>query len=81
MAKHITESSGEWKFIEAWIDATSYTPGILMLVLRDSGEYQVIDPAENYNVIFTSSSYQEAMLWLEEDEYVQIKGRRNIEDT
>ena len=71
----------EWKFVEAWIDATSYQPAVLLLVLRESGIYEVIDPSSNYSVILKADSYKEAMMWVQEDEYVQIKGRRNIEDT
>jgi hypothetical protein len=35
----------------------------------------VYDPAEGYKVIFTCSSYEEAQLWLLEDEYEPIEGR------
>jgi hypothetical protein len=35
----------------------------------------VYDPAEQYKVIFASPDYEEAKLWLLEDEYELVRGR------
>lgn len=37
--------------------------------------WYVYDPAEQYKVIFASPDYEEAKLWLLEDEYEPVRGR------
>jgi hypothetical protein len=36
---------------------------------------RVHDPAENYKVVFSSATYNEAQTWLLEDEYEPVEGR------
>ncbi|BAZ83339.1 hypothetical protein PN497_20410 [Sphaerospermopsis kisseleviana CS-549] len=38
-------------------------------------EIWILDPTENYKIVFACSSYEEAKLWLLEDEYERVEGR------
>lgn len=50
-----------------------------MLKLGDRlGLCRVCDPVENYKVELTSQSYEEAQLWLLEDEFEPINGKLAI---
>jgi hypothetical protein len=40
-----------------------------------SGKSCVYDPNQNYELAFSSDSYEEAKLWLLEDEYERVEGR------
>ncbi len=64
-----------WEFAEVWIDAMLSPPYVLLLLVDREEKCCVYDPAEGYKVIFTCLSYQEAQLWLLEDEYEPIEGR------
>lgn len=64
-----------WKFAEVWIDAMLSPPYVLLLLSDQAGDCYVHDPAEGYKVIFTSLTYEEAQLWLLEDEYEPVEGR------
>jgi len=66
---------GEWDFVEVWIDPMRSPPYILMLLGDSSGSCRLYDPAENYKVIFAAATYDEAQIWLLEDEYEPIEGR------
>ena len=50
-------------------------PYLLMLMGDRLGLCRVYDPVENYKVVLTSQSYEEAQLWLLEDEFEPINGR------
>lgn len=65
----------DWDFTELWIDRTASPPYVLILLSHDSGKTQIYDPAEHYQVIFASETYQEAKLWLLEDEYERVEQR------
>jgi len=64
-----------WEFAEVWMDAMLSPPYVLLLLCDRAGNCSAYDPAEGYKVVFTSSSYEEAQLWLLEDEYEPIEGR------
>jgi len=64
-----------WNFTELWIDPTASPPYVLILLGHDSGATQIYDPAEQYQVIFSGSTYEEAKLWLLEDEYERVEQR------
>ena len=64
-----------WEFAEVWIDPMLSPPYVLLLLGDQSGHCHVYDPAEGYKTVFTSSTYEEAQLWLLEDEYEPIEGR------
>jgi hypothetical protein len=63
----------DWAFLEVWVD--TLLPYVLLLLSDQSGYWYVYDPAEQYKVIFASQDYEEAKLWLLEDEYEPVKGR------
>lgn len=72
--------ANNWQFTEIWIDPTAILPYILMLLGDDQNNYCVIDPIQNYKIIFACSSYEEAKIWLLEDEYELVKGRLIIDN-
>lgn len=68
-------AKSEWDFVEAWIDPMLSPPYILVLLGDSAGNCRVYDPAENYKVVFSSATYEEAQIWLLEDEYESVEGR------
>jgi len=64
----------DWLFIEVWADATSSVPYLLLLVADEEG-FKIYDPAEGYKQVYAASTYEEAKLWLAEDEYELVDGR------
>lgn len=79
MSSPVPDLANHWKFTEIWVDPTSIPPYILMLLGDETGNYCIFDPSENYKIVFASSSYEEAKLWLLEDEYERVEGRLNAE--
>ncbi|AFY90533.1 MAG: hypothetical protein CLLPBCKN_007804 [Chroococcidiopsis cubana SAG 39.79] len=68
-------AKSEWDFVEVWIDPMLSPPYILVLLGDSAGNCRVYDPAENYKVVFSSATYEEAQIWLLEDEYESVEGR------
>jgi hypothetical protein len=58
-----------WEFTELWVDPTASPPYVLVLLSDQLGNSSIYDPAQNYQVVFSSYTYEEAKLWLLEDEY------------
>jgi hypothetical protein len=75
MSYPVPDLADNWQFTELWIDPTASPPYTLILLSDPSGNSAIYDPAQNYQPIFTSSTYQEAKLWLLEDEYERVNGR------
>jgi hypothetical protein len=46
-----------------------------MLLGDESGRCQILDPAAQYQLIKRCDSYDQAQLWLLEDEYEPLEGR------
>lgn len=69
-----------WSFLEVWIDPMQSPPYLLMLMGDRMGVCHVCDPVENYKVVLTSQSYEEAQLWLLEDEFEPINGRLSLSE-
>ena len=69
-----------WNFLEVWIDPMQSPPYLLMVMGDRMGVYRVCDPVENYKVVLTSQSYEEAQLWLLEDEFEPINGRLSLSE-
>ena len=65
---------------EIWIDDSPEFPYILLLCpsKEKENQYLIIDPKEDYKVIRNDSSYDEATLWLLEDEYTLVNGRMDL---
>jgi hypothetical protein len=70
----------EWNFLEVWIDPMQSPPYLLMLMGDRKGMCRVCDPVENYKVVLTSPSYEEAQLWLLEDGFEPINGRLSLSE-
>ncbi len=70
----------DWRFLEVWIDVTASPPYILMLLGNYAGSYYIVDPAKAYQIIFIAQTYQEAKLWLLEDEYEHLDGQLILEE-
>ncbi|MDB9312330.1 hypothetical protein PN462_04375 [Spirulina sp. CS-785/01] len=68
-------SESQWEFAEIWVDPWLSPPYILMLVKEQSGQFSIQNPAQNYQSIFTSQTYEESQMWLLEDEYERVTGR------
>ncbi len=62
-------------FMEVWVDPMQSPPYLLMLLSDESGRCQILDPAEQYKLIKRCESYDQAQLWLLEDEYEPLEGR------
>jgi hypothetical protein len=57
------------------------SPPYILLLLGDStGHCRVYDPSENYKIVFSSTTYDEAQNWLLEDEYEPVEGRLSVSD-
>ena len=52
-----------------------FPPCILLLLGDPAGSSRVHDPVENYKVVFSSATCDEAQIWLLEDEYEPVAGR------
>ena len=65
----------DWVFLETWIDPTGFPPYVLLLLIDEAQKCYVLDPKEDYGIVFSSDSYQETRYWLLEDEYERVNGR------
>jgi hypothetical protein len=68
-------AQNNWNFLEIWVDPMQSPPYLLMLLGDESGRCQILDPAEQYKLIKRCDSYDQAQLWLLEDEYEPLEGR------
>jgi hypothetical protein len=68
-------AKNKWNFLEVWVDPMQSPPYLLMLLGDESGCCQIFDPAEQYKLIKCFDSYDQAQLWLLEDEYEPLEGR------
>ncbi len=75
MSSHAQNLADNWEFTELWIDPTASPPYVLILLSDSSGKSCVYDPNQNYQLVFKSDTYEEAKLWLLEDEYERVEGR------
>jgi hypothetical protein len=64
-----------WSFLEVWIDPMQSPPYVLLLLGDKSGSCHILDPAPQYKSINRCDTYDEAQLWLLEDEYEPMEGR------
>jgi len=64
-----------WNFLEVWVDPMQSPPYILLLLGDRAKGCYVFDPAEHYSLVKAFQNYEEAQLWLLEDEYEPLEGR------
>jgi hypothetical protein len=65
----------DWNFLEVWVDSMQSPPYVLLLLGDKMNGCHVFDPAEHYRLVKGFQSYEEAQLWLLEDEYEPLEGR------
>jgi len=70
----------DWEFLEIWVDPTAFPPYVLMLLNDNKGYWYILDPIERDKILFFSQSYEDAKMWLLEDEYECVRGRFTRED-
>ena len=75
MLSPATDLADSWDFLEFWTDPTAWPPYALVLLGKESGECQIVDPSEKYKAVFRGASYNEAKMWLLEDDYERVEGR------
>ena len=63
---------------EIWADEGSPIPYVLML-RPTSGEFEILDPANANQKVFRSPNYDDAKMWLLQDEYVLV-GRKELDE-
>ncbi|MBO0350275.1 hypothetical protein J0895_14405 [Phormidium pseudopriestleyi FRX01] len=68
----------DWEFVEIWLDPLQNPPYVLLLRGDNRGNCEILDPAQNYALIFASCAYEDAQNWLLEDEYEPVEGRLNL---
>ncbi len=72
---NLEKQINQWDFLELWIDPIVFPPTILMVVKIENNQFNIYDIAQNNQVIFSSSNYEEVHSWLTEDEYEKVDGR------
>jgi hypothetical protein len=65
----------DWNFLEVWVDSMQSPPYVLLLLGDKVDGCYVFDPAEHYSLVKAFQNYEEAQLWLLEDEYEPLEGR------
>jgi hypothetical protein len=68
-------AKSSWNFLEVWVDPMQSPPYLLLLLADESGRCNILDPADRYKTIKNYDSYDQAQLWLLEDEYEPLEGR------
>jgi hypothetical protein len=63
---------------EIWTDEAPSVPYVLLLRPFEQG-YEILDPAEGNKRVFSAPKYDDARIWLLEDEYVRV-GRKEVDD-
>ncbi|MBW4635496.1 MAG: hypothetical protein KME30_27490 [Iphinoe sp. HA4291-MV1] len=75
MSSPVPNLVDNWQFTEVWVDPTASPPYVLILLSDSSGKSCIYDPNQNYQLVFSSDTYEEAKFWLLEDEYERVQGR------
>jgi hypothetical protein len=79
-AQVLADKANNWQFVELWVDPIVFPRKILMLVCDQQGACGIYKPASNYKLMFSSPTYEDAQLWLLEDEYERVDGRLLAEE-
>ncbi|NES65488.1 MAG: hypothetical protein F6K24_09610 [Okeania sp. SIO2D1] len=57
------------------MDRTAFPPQVLILITNISGQSYVYNPAENYQLSFSSDTYEDSQTWLLTKQYQRVEGR------
>jgi hypothetical protein len=68
-------AKSNWNFLEVWVDPMQSPPYLLLLLGDASGNCQILDPTKHYKLIKRCDTYDQAQIWLLEDEYEPLEGR------
>jgi hypothetical protein len=68
-------AKSSWNFLEVWVDPMQSPPYLLLVLGDESGRCNILDPADQYKTVKNYDSYDQAQLWLLEDEYEPLEGR------
>jgi hypothetical protein len=62
---------------EVWVDESTDVPYVLFMLpdAARAGGVVIIDPKVGDKVVYAAGTYEEAKLWLLEDEYTRVEGR------
>jgi hypothetical protein len=63
---------------EVWANETHDVP-YLLLLRPSSNAFEILDPTCGNKKVFESRSYEDATMWLMEDEYTRV-GRKELLD-
>lgn len=74
-SRELDPVTDSWNFLEVWVDPMQSPPYVLLLLGDKTGSCRIVDPAEQYKPINQCANYDEAQLWLLEDEYEPLEGR------
>ena len=67
--------NNSWNFLEVWVDPMQSPPYLLLVLGDESGRCNILDPADRYKLVKNYDTYDQAQLWLLEDEYEPLEGR------
>jgi hypothetical protein len=62
------------RWFEVWADEGLDPPYLLLLRPVPDG-FEVLDPIRGWEVAYRAATYDDARLWLVDDEYTQVGGR------
>lgn len=68
-------AKNSWIFLEVWVDPMQSPPYLLLVLGDESGCCNILDPADRYKLVKKYDTYDQAQLWLLEDEYEPLEGR------
>jgi hypothetical protein len=68
-------AKNSWNFLEIWVDPMQSPPYLLMVLGDEAGRCNILDPADRYKLVKNYDTYDQAQLWLLEDEYEPLEGR------
>jgi hypothetical protein len=74
----VTNVNFEW--YEVWVSDSPTLPYVLIVIPDEEGAggVMVIDPQEDQKVVYRATEYENAKLWLLEDEFRLARGRMTV---
>lgn len=62
-------------WLEVWVDSSPERQYLLVVRPLSDGRFAILDPQEKWRVAEFFESYEDAVHWLNEDEYDLVEGR------